>query len=98
MVGGVPLDEDVVEAPAMDVPKQHARQLTALAAGTPCRNGHECFRSDSVKLCKSELAAGDKVLFCLDHEGYLCCYGLSFGRSVICLCPVRKYIAQHLRR
>jgi hypothetical protein len=38
---------------------------------------------------------GGGVLECLEDRGRSCPHGLSFGNSILCQCPLRKYLADH---
>ena len=82
----------------MDIPTCDGRQLDELEASTPCIRGHECLRSNLEKLVKVELAAGGKVLFCPNGVAGPCGHCLPFGGYMVCQCPIRNYIAQHLHR
>ena len=82
----------------MDVTECLGGQLDELAAQTVCLNGHECIRSHFKDLTEVELAAEGEVLFCLGPHTRPCGHSLPFGRCLICLCPVRKYIAKKLNK
>jgi hypothetical protein len=38
---------------------------------------------------------GGGVIQCLEKRGRSCPHGLSFGNSILCMCPLRKYLADH---
>ncbi len=38
---------------------------------------------------------GGGVIECLEARGRACSHGLSFGNSLLCQCPLRKYLAEH---
>jgi len=38
---------------------------------------------------------GGGVIECLEERGRSCPQGLSFGNSILCRCPLRKYLADH---
>lgn len=38
---------------------------------------------------------GGGVIECLEERGRSCPHGLSFGNSLVCLCPLRKYLVDH---
>jgi hypothetical protein len=80
----------------MDVPEQHAQWLAALASAIPCDKNHECLKSNPGTLCKAELAAGGKVLLCLEEDPWRCRHYVRFGRGAFCMCAIRQYIARHL--
>jgi len=82
----------------VELAREEREELEELARNTPCDRAHECLKSALEKLREVEWAAGEKVLFCQDEEGWTCRNGMRFGQATICQCPVRRYIAKHFRR
>jgi hypothetical protein len=68
------------------------KKLEKLAAETPCAKNHECLKASLHDLTKVEVVADGKALICLSENAWQCRYATSFGRVMICTCPVRKHI------
>jgi len=81
----------------VDLTREDREKLEELVRNTPCDRGHECLQSALEKLREVKWAAGEQVLFCQDEDGWSCRHGMAFGRTTICQCPVRRYIAKHFR-
>ena len=78
----------------MSAVTERREQLEALAAETPCDRCHACLEPDREGLAEVEPVADGRVLFCLMEEGRSCRRATSFGRAMICMCPVRRAIAE----
>lgn len=79
----------------MKVVTERREQLEALAAEIPCDKRRACLEPDREDLTEVEPVAEGRVLFCLSEEGRSCRRATSFGRTMICMCPVRKAIAEN---
>ncbi len=74
------------------------QNIEELINSTSCSKGFECYTSGFENLCKVMCFAGGQMLECMDRPGSSCEFQAAFGWGHICQCPVRKYIAQNLRR
>jgi hypothetical protein len=82
----------------MHLAVKHSEQLAKLASETSCYANHRCLESGLEDLTEVQVAAEGRVLFCFSKNADRCGHSQSFGRAMLCECPVRQYIAQHLGR
>jgi len=75
---------------------ERLKKLEKLAAETPCGKNHECLRSQFRNIANVEVVAHGRALICRSESGWQCQYATAFGHVLVCTCPVRKYIANHL--
>ena len=61
-----------------------------------CPRDHACLEMDPEELCKAEDFGLEGYADCLDEKGPECDFSLPFGRSRLCRCPLRVYLAKHL--
>lgn len=78
----------------MDIPQSQVDRLEELVANTKCMKGHACRRSDLEKLSEVDRVADSVVLFCRDKDARPCGHSMLFGRSTLCTCPIRIYLAK----
>jgi hypothetical protein len=71
------------------------KKLDNLAAETPCSKNHECLKAQLQDLTKVEVVADGRALLCLSENAWRCQYATSFCQVMVCMCPVRKHIANH---
>lgn len=76
--------------------ESHDEPLAELAATTPCPKGHACIKSQFQQMGQVDPAAGGQVLFCQGEGCWLCPQRMAFGRSGLCQCPIRRYVAMYL--
>lgn len=81
----------------MDALGEHREPLEKLASETYCRTNHECLTSCLERLTKVEVVAAGRVLFCSSENAERCRHSQPFGRTMLCTCAVRRYIAGHLQ-
>ena len=70
--------------------------LAELAITTPCDKGHECIESGLHKIAAVDKAGQGRVLFCCEEACAQCSNWRPFGRTGLCRCPIRRYLAMHL--
>ena len=80
----------------MDTTAQHRKALNQLASETSCYANHTCLKSDLEDLEEVDIAADGRVLFCFSKNVERCHHSQSFGRVMLCTCPLRQYIATHM--
>jgi hypothetical protein len=81
----------------MDVLGEHREHLEKLASETYCRWNHGCLTSNLERLTPVEVVAGGRVLFCFSENAERCHHSEPFGGTMLCTCPIRRYIAEHLQ-
>jgi len=70
-----------------------------IISGVECPKCFECYRSGFVNLGKVRDIGREAFLECLEENPQCCEFSLSFGESSsYCLCPVRIYIADKLKK
>ena len=71
------------------------REIEQIMAGMECAKDFECYRSGFERLCKARDGGLKEHLWCME-EGVSrrCSYSLSFGKGMLCKCPLRVYLAK----
>ena len=64
---------------------------------TICENNFECLNNEDHNYCKVEKSIEDKVFFIENFNHRDCNNTIPFGKSDICICPVRKEIFKKYR-
>jgi len=60
----------------------------------PCGRDAPCHRGGFVNAGRVKRIGGG-FIECLEERGRSCLHGLSFGYTILCQCPLRKYLADH---
>lgn len=79
----------------MRVPADHEAEIRRILDGVDCPRQGECCDPNFRKPGRIHCLGDVNLIECLDERGRCCPFGLSFGYSVFCRCPVRKYFAEH---
>jgi len=82
----------------MKITPEQEMQIKAIIATMKCPKEYECYRSNFQTICQARLVGDAGVLECLTEQVSTCRYGLPFGSSVFCSCPLRKYIIETFGR
>jgi hypothetical protein len=77
---------------------QDRQKLDALMAQVECPKSFICIHSGLADLCRGEYHRDIDVLECLERGAAPCRFAKPFGCTVVCTCPVRKFIGQNLER
>jgi len=65
-----------------------------LSETTECRHNFSCLQTQKCgnrKMCETEKAHVENILFLVSREQIECPYRLSFGQGQVCLCPTHYY-------
>ena len=79
----------------MKIPAENEAEIRRILEGTECPRQAECCDPNFRRLGRIHRLSDANLIECLDERGRSCPFGLSFGYSVFCRCPVRKYLAEH---
>jgi hypothetical protein len=78
--------------------QEHKSRIEQFIGTLECPRDYECYRSGFEMLSRAQCVGETGLIECLGEHGDCCPYGLPFGDSVFCQCPLRKYIAETLGR
>ena len=71
------------------------KQFEELRAQVPCDRHFMCVESELSCLCKGEYHKNLDILECLEKTPVPCKFAHPFGCTLVCLCPMRKFIAKN---
>ena len=71
------------------------KKFDELRAQVACDKRCACVESALSNLCKGKYHAELDILECLEQTPSPCKFTRPFGCTVVCICPVRKFIAQN---
>jgi hypothetical protein len=76
------------------------REIEQLMAGMECAKDFDCYRSGFERLCKARDDGLKEHVWCMEEAGVSrgCGYSLSFGKGMLCKCPLRVYLAKKLEK
>ncbi len=77
------------------LPAEEQAQLEALRHQVDCHRNFCCLYSNIENLCKGRYDAGTDVLECLEPGKPVCSFAASSGTSLVCSCPLRRFIGKH---
>ena len=80
----------------MEINQEHKKQIEEIMQRMECPKDFECYRSGFENICKVKTVVPGKLIECLDESRKGCVFGLSFGSSIFCQCPLRNYAAKNL--
>jgi len=81
--------------------ENYKKQIEDIIGQMECPKGFQCAKSGLKILCKAkELMALEDYLECLEEQSIAisCKFSIQFDGAYFCECPLRVYIAKHLRR
>ena len=85
----------------VELTEKHKQQIEIIIADMKSKNinclkDYECYKSGIEKLCKAIKIS--TLIECLSEEACVCGLSLSFSKSALCECPLRRYILQNFNR
>ncbi len=79
----------------MQIPPEHDANIRQIVGTLRCPREHPCHTCKFEGLGCVRPIGSTGVLDCLEERGRDCAYGLAFGDGILCMCPLRKYLADH---
>jgi hypothetical protein len=73
---------------------EHEAAIRQIVAALKCGRDRPCYTCDFTTVGRVK-SLGGGVFECLEDRGRACPHGVSFGHSIICHCPLRRYLALH---
>jgi len=78
--------------------QDHKKEIERIIGQMQCPKGFQCYRSGFETLCKAKTIEGEFLqLVCLASKPLKCEF-LSVKKGFICECPLRFYLAKHLKK
>ena len=74
------------------------QKLDELRAQVVCAKHFRCTESALSDLCSGRYHVDIDMLECLEPSGAACQFARPFSAALVCICPLRKYIAKNLDR
>ena len=82
----------------METEQEHDSKIQEIMRDMQCPTDCECYKSEFENLSRAAIVGNAKLVLCLEEKAKTCNYGLSYGYSYICKCPLRNYIAKNFNR
>ena len=79
----------------MQLTPEHKAQIGRIIGEMKCPRETPCYTCDFETLGRARPIGDTGVIDCLEERGGCCPYGLPFGDGILCMCPLRKYLAEH---
>jgi hypothetical protein len=73
---------------------KHEAAIREIVATLKCGRDPPCHARGYATVGRVK-SLGGGVFECLEDRARSCPHGLSFGNSILCRCPLRKYLALH---
>ena len=78
----------------MHLTPEHEAAMRRIVETLKCGRDPPCHTCGFVNVGRVKRIGGG-FIECLEDRGRCCPYGLPFGYSILCQCPLRKYLADH---
>ncbi len=78
----------------MQLTPEHEAAIRRIAETLKCGRDPPCHTCGCENVGRVKRIGGG-FLECLEDRGRSCLHGQPFGYSILCQCPVRKYLADH---
>jgi hypothetical protein len=78
--------------------EEHAEQIEDIMSSMDCQKDFKCYKSDFDNICIAADRGLDTLADCCDQGNTTCQFRVPFGQSAFCRCPLRVYIAKHLKK
>ena len=88
----------VVQGQGMRITPEQEVQIKAIIAAMKCPKEYHCYRSSFRIVGRARLIGDTDVVECLAEQASVCPYGVPFGNTFFCSCPLRKYILETFGR
>lgn len=85
----------LVEELVMKVPREHDARIRRIISGMKCPHQLECCHPDVRGPAHIHCRGSSNLTECLDKHGRRCPFGVPFGYSIFCRCPLCKYLVEH---
>ena len=79
----------------MQVTSEHEEQIRRITGEMKCPREIPCYTCGFETLGRARPIGDTGVIDCLEERGGCCPLGLPFGDGILCMCPLRKYLAEH---
>lgn len=81
-------------ATTLGLTQDEENTIIKLMRTTSCPSGFACLAQEKECLCRMKLLGECHFGQCLDTDGPLCKFSLSFGHGLLCKCSIRLYLAR----
>jgi hypothetical protein len=78
--------------------EEDRRKIDEIIGQFNCPKNFKCAASGFDNLCKAKDIGVDTHLLCLDKAPALCRFSLKADLEYLCSCPLRIYLAKHLKK
>ncbi len=75
---------------------KHEMQIEKIMGVMTCPKNFECYKSGFKKLCNATDIGMEGFIKCLEAEPEKCWFSVISGKSYLCQCPLRIYVAKNL--
>jgi hypothetical protein len=78
----------------MQLTPEHEAAIRRITDTLKCGRDPPCYTDGFVNAGRINRLGGG-IIECLEKRGRSCPHALSFGYSILCQCPLRKYLVDH---
>ena len=78
----------------MVVTQENKQEIEQIIRTMYCSRNFECYKSDFQNIGEVGIVGDAVMLECIEPRGRTCEYGSSRGEGIICMCPLRNYVAR----
>ena len=80
------------------ISNEQTREIERIMDSMKCLKGFICYKSGFKNLCKVKNVGEGRIIECAPENQDPCTYRFTFTGKTFCKCPLRHYIANHLKR
>jgi len=82
----------------VELTQEQKSKVEEIMSSVDCPKDCECYKSGFENICKAEDRGLDTYADCFDESRTTCKFRILFGCGAFCKCPLRVYIAKHLKK
>ena len=83
---------------AIKLTEEQIDEIQEIITKYQCPADFKCYKSGFEDLCGTLLVHDGSLVECIDEGAKKCHYSFEFGSGYLCTCPLRLYIARHLKK
>mgnify|MGYP001598516536 FL=1 len=82
----------------MKLTQEYTEQIEEIMSSMDCPKGFQCYESYFDNICQAAHRGLEMYADCCDIGNTTCEFRIPFGYGAFCRCPLRVFIANHLKK
>jgi hypothetical protein len=82
----------------VELTRENIEQIEEIVSSMDCPKDFKCYKCQFEDICKATYRGLEAYADCCDFGKTTCEFRVPFGNGVFCRCPLRVYVAKHLKK